>query len=139
MKLIIIIFVIIIIIGLCMIYIRQNNTCVEKLSEDDRLNIRLEMKQNFKDNLNLCIQRNNNKSCRINCAGRYKNKTGWFPGNEIKRKGGRFFWQSNNKWNVLNPNNPSFMNQYCRGVEEQKLTEYGVISALNLPLNNRVS
>ena len=135
MKLIIIIFVIIIIIGLCMIYIRQNNTCVEKLSEDDRLKMRLKMQQKFEDNLNLCIRRNKNQYCRINCAGRYNKETGWFPGNDIKRRGGRFFWQNKNKWDVLDMDNPNFLNQYCRGVKQQKGREYGVI----LPHHTRVS
>jgi hypothetical protein len=108
-----------------MIYIRQNNTCVEKLTDDDRLKM---MKQNFEDDLNLCIRRNKNKYCRINCAGRTKKKeTGWFPGNKIKRRGGRFFWQNNNKWDVFNYNNPNFMNQYCRDVTHQQDREVGVI------------
>jgi hypothetical protein len=120
MKLIIIL-LIIIIIGLCMIYNRQNNTCVEKFSLGDLNDWARDTAPKTTLN-NWCVNRDRNgqdlgegQYCVANCAGIGNNNTDWYPGGKIKKVGKGLKWEKHpGHWKEFNPSLSKM--RYCSHV-----------------------
>jgi hypothetical protein len=98
----VILLLVIIILGLCIIYMRQNNTCVlkQKSIEKYSANKLGELNDWARDVQpatplnNWCVGKDNTggdlaegQFCQANCAGIGNNKTGWYPGGKIKKVG----------------------------------------------------
>jgi hypothetical protein len=104
----VILLLVIIILGLCIIYMRQNNTCVlkqksiEKYSANNlgELNDWARDVQPATPLNNWCVGKDNTggdlaegQFCQANCAGIGNNRTGWYPGGKIKKVGNGLQWE----------------------------------------------
>jgi hypothetical protein len=144
-----VIILVLILLGLCMIYIRQNNTCLFFVKKRENLTIQFEKENttllrslnNWAKNdepatplNNWCVSKDNSDNdldegqyCYANCAGIGNQQTDWFPGNKIKKTGSRFEYETTKDvWVDFDLQNKYTKSGYCYKTSEQRAGTSGI-------------